>query len=156
MLSKDREVPPQIRDWGLSPEGALGILFPAMLAPTNACTPVTSSSPPPPPLQASFHCILRGLRVIFGGVLEEGTYPLARRLLQGRMIGEIVQFQAPNEVFWAVSLPVDPAEQLVPWSYRCALSQRKGHILPVAQFLAGLPQFSDLPTLQVYFDSFHP
>ena len=51
------------------------------------------------------------------------TYPLARHLLQGWMIGEIVWSQEPNKVLWAVPQPVDPAEQLLPQSYRCALCQ---------------------------------
>ena len=92
-------------------------------------------------LQDLYHRILRGLRLegdetddpiasplIFGGVLEEGAYPLARRLLRGRMIIEIVWSQAPNNVFMATLPPIDPAEQLLPRSYRRALSQlRSGH-----------------------------
>ena len=67
---------------------------------------VTPSPPDPhllrPTLQASYHRVLRDLwgkgddphcRV---GVLEEGSYTIARRLLRGRMIGEITQFQAPK------------------------------------------------------------
>ena len=161
-------------------------------------------------LQASFHRILWSLRVrgddppkaapvIFGGVLKEGTSPLARRLLQDQMIWEIVQSQAPNKVLWSVPPTVDPAEQLLPRSYWSALSLllsgycsllsvdwaddptcpdchatdltvtylfscpthptdlAPGDVwtapLQVNQFLAGLPQFSDLLTsLQVNFD----
>ena len=94
---------------------------------------VTDPSGPPSRDQASLYRILRGLRVrgddpnvppvIFGGILEEGTYPLPRRILQGRMIGEIIRSQVPNKVLWAVHPPVDPAEQLLPRSNRCALSQ---------------------------------
>ena len=77
---------------------------------------------PPDPLhlratfQASYHRILRGLGVrsdypnaphlICGGVLEEGAYPLARRLLRSRMIEEIVRSLAPNKVFMATPLPI--------------------------------------------------
>ena len=123
------------------------------------------------------------------------------------MIGEIVRYQVPNKVLWAVPPPVDPAEQLLSRSNRCALFQLTSgccsrlmtyrhcvrladdptcpdcHVtdntvahlfscpthhsdlaswnmltepLQVAQFLVGLPQFSDLPTLQVDFHSLPP
>ena len=75
-------------------------------------------------LMASYHCILRGLRVggddpnarplIFGSVLEEGAYPLARPLLRGRMIEKIVRFQAPSKVLMATLPSFDPAKQLLP------------------------------------------
>ena len=96
------------------------------------------TSPPEPrhhraTLQASYHRILRGLRVrsddpnapplIFGGVLEEGAYPLARRVLRGRMIKDIVLSQAPNKVLMATPLPINPTEQLLPPSYPSTLSQ---------------------------------
>ena len=81
---------------------------------------------------ASYHRIPSGLRVrsdesnglpvVFGGIQEEGTYPQARHLLQGRMIGEIVRSQAPNKVLWAIPPPENPAEQPLPWSCRSALS----------------------------------
>ena len=61
--------------------------------------------------------------LLFGGVLEEGAYPLARRLLRGRMIEEIVRSRAPNKVLMANPLPSNPAEQMLLWSYRSALSQ---------------------------------
>ena len=61
--------------------------------------------------------------VIIGGVLEVGTYRLARRLRRGRMIGEIVWSQTPNKVLLAVPPLVDLAEQLLPRYYRSALSQ---------------------------------
>ena len=77
--------------------------------------------------------ILRGMQIrsndpnapplIFGGVLEEVAYPLARRLLQGRMKVEIVWSQAPNKVLMVTPPPIDPTEQLLPQSYRSALSQ---------------------------------
>ena len=47
---------------------------------------------------------------------------LARRLLRGRMIEEIVRSQAPNKVLMATPPLVDPAE-LLPRSYHSALSQ---------------------------------
>ena len=84
-------------------------------------------------LQASYHHILRGPWVrsqnpnasplIFGGVLEEGTYLLARRLLRRQMIEEIVRSHSPNKVLMATLPPIDPVEQLLYWSYRSALSQ---------------------------------
>ena len=49
--------------------------------------------------------------------------PLARRLLRGRMIEEIVRSQAPNKVLMATSSPIDPAEQLLPFSYHRPLYQ---------------------------------
>ena len=164
-------------------------------------------------LQASYHRILRGLRLrgddpnappfIFGGVLEEGAYPLARRLLRGQMIEDVVRSQASNKVLLATPPPIDPTKQLLPLSYCSALSQlRSGYFsrlqsycyscaddptcpdcrstdhtlahlfschthptdlapenmwvapIQVAQFLAELPQFCDLPPLQIDFDSF--
>ena len=54
--------------------------------------------------------------VIFMAILEEDTSPLARRLLWGRMIWEIVRSHSPNKVLWAIPPPVDTAEQLLPWS----------------------------------------
>ena len=61
---------------------------------------VPSPTPAPSELPSSPRSP-KGLRVrsddlnapslILGGVLEEGTYPLARRLLRGRMIEEIVR-----------------------------------------------------------------
>ena len=101
------------------------------------------TSPPNPrlfraTLQASYHRTLRGLQVrgddpnaptlIFGGVLEEGTYPLARDLLRGLMIEEIVRSQALNKVLMALPPLIDQAEQLLPWSYHSILSQlRSSH-----------------------------
>ena len=61
------------------------------------------------------------------GLLEEGTYPLARRLLLGRTIGEIIWSLAPNKVLLTVPPPVDPAEELQPRSYRSALSQLQSY-----------------------------
>ena len=105
---------------------------------------VTSSSDslsPRDTLQASYHHILRGMRtrrddpnappLIFGGVLEEGAYPLARCLLRVQMIEEIVQYQAPNKVFMATPPPPSnrPSRttEHVP-SYRSDLSQlRSGY-----------------------------
>ena len=139
-----------------------------------------------------------------GGLLEEGAYPLDRPLLRGRMIEETIRYKAPKKVLMTTPTPpIDPAEQLLPQSYRSALSQlRSGHcsrlqsyrhslgwvddpschecrstdhtvahlfscptyptdlalgdmwtsLLQIAQFLAGLPQFSDLPPLQIDFD----
>ena len=105
---------------------------------------IITSLPSPTPqamLHASFHRTLRvqlvrgddskAPPVIFGGVLEEGTYPLPRRLLWGRMIREIVRSQSPNKVLLAAPPPVDPAEQLLPLSYRSALF----HLLPPAPVL---------------------
>ena len=190
---------------------ALQLLHPSHLI-------ITSSSEPRllrATLQASYHRIHKGLRVrgddpnaptlILGGVLEEGAYPLARRLLRGRMIVETIRSQALNRVLMATPPPIDSAEQLRPRSYRNALSHlRSGYCsrlmsyhhsiswaddptcpdcrstdhtvayffscptlptdltpgdlwttpLQVSQFLAGLPQFSDLLPLQIDFDSF--
>ena len=143
--------------------------------------------------------------LIFGGVLQEGAYPLARRLLRGCTAEETARSQAPNKGLMASPPPIDPAKQLLPRSYCSALSQlRSGHCLrlrsyrhfigwaddptcldcrstdhtvahlfrchthptdlapgnmwteplQVAQFLAGLPQFNDLPPLHIDFDSF--
>ena len=96
---------------------------------------VTSLSYPRPlraTLQASCYRVLRGLRLenddpnapplIFGGVFEEGTYPLARCLLRAGMIEEIVRSHSPNKVLMATLLPIDQAEQLLPLSYRSALA----------------------------------
>ena len=98
---------------------------------------IVTSSPDPRPLrvtlQASHHRILRGLRVtgdnpntpplIFGGVLEEGAYPMSKRILGGRIIENIARSQAPNKVLMATPPPIDIAEQLLPQSYQSALSQ---------------------------------
>ena len=91
----------------------------------NPYTPVTS--PLRTTLQASYHRTLRSLRVrgddpnaphlIFGGVLEEGGYSLARRLFRGRIIEETIRSQAPNKVLMARPLPIDLTEQLLPRSY---------------------------------------
>ena len=44
------------------------------------------------------------------------------------MIEETIQSQAPNKVLMATPPPIDPAEQLLPRSYRSPLSQlRSGH-----------------------------
>ena len=55
------------------------------------------------------------------------------------MIGETVRFQAPYKVLMATSPPIDPAEQLLPRSFRSALSQlRSGHCsIPTVTLLAG-------------------
>ena len=47
------------------------------------------------------------------GMLEEGSYHLARHLLISRMIGEMTLSQAPNKALLAIPPPVDPAEQLL-------------------------------------------
>ena len=103
--------------------------------PTHAISHLLVISPPDPislrvTLQASFHRIHRGLQATPTPLLSSlvaswrRTHLLARRrLLQSRMIWEIFQSQAPNKVLWAVPPPVDPAEQLLPRSYRCALFQ---------------------------------
>ena len=116
---------------------------------------VTSPPNPPSPQshpQALFHCILRDQRVrgddpnippvIFGGVLEEGTYPLARRFLRGQMIREIVwESSGP-----AVPQPVVPAKQLVPQSYRCALSElRSGYCSRLMSYSHSI-RWADNPT----------
>ena len=95
MPSQDRGVPTQNRDWGAHPK--------------DAPRPLRAT------LQDSYHRILRGLQargddtgappLIFGGVLEEGAYPLARRLLRGRMI-EIVRSHAPNKVLMSTPPPL--------------------------------------------------
>ena len=89
--------------------------------------------------------------IIYGGVLEADSHPLARRLLRGRMIWDIVMSRAPNKVIgypstsgpskdsasplWLDPTTVGqmaspqpeedlthPAEQLLPRSHRTALS----------------------------------
>ena len=82
--------------------------YASILKPMHPSLLIVTSRPQPlrATLQASYHRILRGQRVIvddpnappliFGGVLEEGAYPLARRLLRGWMIEEIVRSQAPK------------------------------------------------------------
>ena len=102
-----------------------------MLAPSSPCTPVISSTPPLPdssPLKPASQ--VRGddpnaPPVIFGGVLEEGNYPLTILTIQpqGWMVREIIWSKMPNKVLWAVLPPVDWAEQLLPQSYGCALYQ---------------------------------
>ena len=117
-------------------EGAPRTVFSAVLLPVHSNFIFTSTPDPHTfrvTLQASYHRILRGLRVrgndanaplfIFGGVLEEGAYLLAKRLLRGQIIKEIVRSQAPNKVLMATSPPIDPAERRLPRSYRSALSQ---------------------------------
>ena len=52
---------------------------------SEACESEVTTLTPPPPL-------------IFGGVLEEGAYPLARSLLRDRMIEETIRSQAPRKV----------------------------------------------------------
>ena len=74
-------------------------------------------------LQASYHRILRSLRLIsndpkappliFGGVLKKDAYLLVRRLLRGRMIEKIVRSQTPNNVLMATHPPIVPAKQLL-------------------------------------------
>ena len=65
-------------------------------------------------LQASYHRILRGLRVrsddpsSLVACWKRWRLPLSRRLLQGRMIEEIVLSQAPNKVIMATPPPIDP------------------------------------------------
>ena len=120
--STGRGVPSQSRDWGTPLEGALRTVLwavlwqrPPTLAP-QSCNRHLSSDPSPSGLPFRPH-ILRALRLrindpnahlfIFGGVLEEGAYPLARRLLRGRMMEEIVRSQAPNKVLMATLLPID-------------------------------------------------
>ena len=62
---------------------------------------VRSDEPNPPPL-------------IFGGVLEEGAYPLAIRVLRGRIIEVIVQSQAPNKVLMSTPPPIDQPNNCCP------------------------------------------
>ena len=92
--------------------------------------------PPPPSGQPSYHRVVRDLRargdnpnnpppllpIIFGGVLEEDSYHLARRLLRGLMIGEITRTLAPNQGLMAIPSPMDPVEQLLFRSYKTAFS----------------------------------
>ena len=139
--SKSCGVPPQSRDSGHPPEAstlscALSSSMASALQPLDPSHLIITSNPDSRPLsatlQSSYHHVLRVLLVrsddpnapplIFGGMLEEGAYPLARRFLQGRMIEEIVRSQAPNKVLMTTPPPIDPAEQLLPRSYRSALS----------------------------------
>ena len=128
MSSKGRGVPPQSRDLGPLLEDAPGTLFKLIILIIQInfyalkSPPLLNRPPPPtPPLgvtvQASFHRILRGIRVrgddpnappaIYSSVLDEGTCHLARRLLRGRISEEIVRSQSPNKVLlWAVPPPV--------------------------------------------------
>ena len=192
---------------------ALKTLHPSHLIGSPPSNPASSGLPSRPHITAlSEACELEvttpnAPTLIYGGVLEEGTYPLARRLFQGRMIEEPSGLRRPTRHSWPIPppSPIDPAEQLLPWSYRSALSQHcSGHCsrlmsyrhsvgwaddptfpdcrstdhtvahllscpthrtdlapgnmwtaaLQLAQFLAGLPQFSDLLPLQIDFDSF--
>ena len=128
-----RGVPPQSRDWGSLPEDVLRTMFSAVLCqhpPTHAPQSSYCHLPSrPQPLQChppGFipSCLERPANKrwrpqryppIFRGVL--GQTPLM--LLRGRMIEEIVWSQAPNKVL----IEIDPAEQLLPRSYRSALSQ---------------------------------
>ena len=110
------------------------------LHPSHLIGTVTSPPNPHPlraTLQASYHSILRGLQVksdnpitpslIFGGMmLEEGAYPLARSLLRGRMIEEIIrehptkcscpfplQFTQPNNYSPGFTEAPSPSSDLV-------------------------------------------
>ena len=99
-----------------------------MLAPSNPCTPVTcdlivtSIRWPPHNTALSEACELE-VATLFGGVLEEGAYPLARRLFRSRMIEETIRSQAPNKVLMATPPPIDQAEILLQRSCSSALSQ---------------------------------
>ena len=177
--------------------------YASALQPLHPSHLIVTSAPLGPPSRPHFTAFSEGCRVrgddsnapsvIFGGVLEKGTYPMATRLLRGRMIGEIVMYLAHHKVLWAVPPPVDPAKQLLPCptgvpcpspssaldtahsSYitRSVACQLHAHLfscptypmdltpgdmwtapLQVAQYLAGFPQFSDLPSLWADFDSF--
>ena len=135
--------------------------------------------------------------VIFECVLGESTYPLVIRLLRAQMIGETIQYQAPNKVL----LPPPPSSSLPSRTTALSVLQvsplpasikqlhilgRRFHIpdclsanhtvlhlfncpsypkdlapgdmwaapLRITQFLAGLPQFANLPQQQIVFDSF--
>ena len=80
------------------------------------------------PLRPTFHNhrVVRDLQargddpnappVIVGGVVEEGSYLLARHLLLGWMIVEITQTQASNKVLMAILPHMDSAKQLLPLS----------------------------------------
>ena len=154
----------QSRDWGSPSEGALRTVLSA--APCRRPPTPTPQSPIRhliASLHASSHRILWGLRIegddpnalpfIFGGVLEKGAYPFARRLLRERMIVEIVRFQALNKVLMATPPSNDPAEQLLPRSYRSALSQLRSALsqllleAPVLPPLSRLGRWPHLPRL---------
>ena len=115
--SKGRGVPPQSREWGPPPEGALRTVLSAVLRqrlPTHATQSSNRHLPsrPPPPQ---------------GHLLR---WPcLLRRLLRGRMIEKIVRSQGPNQVLMATLPPTDPAcTGLLLRSYRSALSHlRSGY-----------------------------
>ena len=91
--------------------------YASVLQPMHSSHLIVTSCPYSPPPQ----CHLPGLippylespvnkspnahPLIFGGVLEEGAYPLARRLLRGW----IVRSQAPNKMLMATPPSIDPA-----------------------------------------------
>ena len=102
--------------------------YASALKPLHPSHLIVTSPPDPRPLratlQASYYHILRGLGLrsddpntpllIFGGVMEEGAYPLARHFLHGRMIDYIVWCQASNKVLMATPPPIVPVEKLLP------------------------------------------
>ena len=160
MPSKGRCVPSQGGDWGPPTEGALRTLLPAVL-----CQRHPTPSPQSPNchlssrtrllrdiLQASYHRTLQGLRVrgddpnsrlpplIFWGVLKEGAYLLARRLLRSR-IGETIRSQAPNKMLLPpppppIDLPLFQASSLPPlcrlgrWPHLSRLPLHRPHAGP--------------------------
>ena len=85
--------------------------YASALQPLHPSHLIVTSPPNPCPfratLQASYHHTLRGLRVRgddhnapphLRGCAGRGRLPLARHLLQGRMIEETIRSQAPNKV----------------------------------------------------------
>ena len=139
MPSKDRGVPRQTRDWGHPPEGAPRTVVVTALCkrpPTHTSQSLHYHSPSDPRpvkavLQGSYHRSLRDLRfrgddtnvptLIFRYVLGEGSYPLARRLLRARVLRRTSVLSHPTK-FSAPSPPVDPTEQLLPWSFSTTLA----------------------------------
>ena len=137
--SKGRGVPPQSRDWGPPLEGALRNVLtvvqykrPLTNSPQSSYRHFSRSRPSPtqgqlcrprtketceievttsPPLPLSY---------LWGrGVLEKGTYLLARRFLSCRIIGVIVRSQAPNKVLWSF-LPSVPRSHRTSLSHLCS------------------------------------
>ena len=161
MLSKGHDVPSQSRDWGLPLEGAPVTLLPTVLCqrpPIHAMhishlpTPAPSGLFSRPHFTASLEAceleVTSSTPLLSSMVASwrRGTYPLARRLLRGRMIWEIVMSQEPKKGLWAVPLLVDPAEQLLPRSYRCALShQHSGYCSWLISFHHSI-SWTDNPT----------